>query len=98
MFLKNCWYVAGWSEDYGRELKAETYLGEDVVIYRAQNGGPVALENACPHRKLPLSEGKLIGDTVECGYHGLTFDCAGTCVAAPTQKSQIPRRAKAPDS
>jgi phenylpropionate dioxygenase-like ring-hydroxylating dioxygenase large terminal subunit len=93
MFLKNCWYVAGWSRDYGRELKAETYLGENIVFYRTEDGAPVALENACPHRKLPLSEGKLIGDTVECGYHGLTFDCAGQCVAAPTQKGLIPRRA-----
>ncbi len=93
MFLKNCWYVAGWSKDYGRELKAEKYLGEDIVIYRTEDGAPVALENACPHRKLPLSEGNLVGDTVECGYHGLTFDCTGTCVAAPTQQGQIPRRA-----
>lgn len=93
MFLKNCWYVAGWSKEFGRFLKAETYLGEDVVIYRTEAGDPVALENACPHRKLPLSEGNLRGDTVECGYHGLTFDCAGSCVAAPTQRDQIPRRA-----
>ena len=93
MFLKNCWYVAGWSKDYGRELKAETYLGENIVIYRTEAGEPVALENACPHRKLPLSEGNLVGDTVECGYHGLTFDCTGTYVAAPTQQGQIPRRA-----
>ncbi len=93
MFLKNCWYVAGWSADYDHTLKGETFLGENIVIYRTEDGRPVALENACPHRKLPLSEGKLIGDTVECGYHGLTFDCSGTCVAAPTQRGQIPRRA-----
>ncbi|MGB7321802.1 MAG: aromatic ring-hydroxylating dioxygenase subunit alpha [Albidovulum sp.] len=93
MFLRNCWYVAGWSKDYGRELKAETYLGENIVIYRRDDGAAVALENACPHRKLPLSDGKLVGDTVECGYHGLTFDCSGACVAAPTQQGQIPRRA-----
>ncbi len=93
MFLRNCWYVAGWSRDYGRDLKAETFLGEEIVLYRTEAGAPVALENACPHRKLPLSEGNLKGDTVECGYHGLTFDCSGTCVAAPTQKDHIPRRA-----
>lgn len=93
MFLRNCWYVAGWSRDFGRSLRRETYLGEDIVFYRRENGDPVALENACPHRKLPLSEGRLIGDTVECGYHGLTFDCSGACVAAPTQSAQIPRRA-----
>ena len=93
MFLRNSWYVAGWSKDFDRSLKAETYLGEQVVIYRKEDGTAVALEDACPHRKLPLSKGNLIGDTVECGYHGLTFDCKGACVAAPTQKNQIPQRA-----
>jgi len=33
MFLKNCWYVAGWSKDFGRVLKAETYLGENIVFF-----------------------------------------------------------------
>jgi len=94
MFLRNCWYVAGKSNDFDRSLRAETYLGEEIVFYRCENGDPVALENACPHRKLPLSKGRLIGDTVECGYHGLTFGCSGTCVAAPTQRDSIPRRAR----
>ena len=93
MFLKSCWYVAAWSKDIGRELQAETFLGENIVMYRQEDGTPVALENACPHRKLPLSDGALKGDTVECGYHGLTFDCTGSCVAAPTQADSIPRRA-----
>lgn len=93
MFLKNCWYVAGWSKDFDRALRAETFLGEDIVFYRREDGEPVALEDACPHRKLPLSQGNLKGDTVECGYHGLTFDCTGACVAAPTQQGSIPRRA-----
>lgn len=93
MFLKNCWYVAAWSKHIGRELQAETFLGENIVMYRQEDGTPVALENACPHRKLPLSDGNLKGDRVECGYHGLTFDCTGSCVAAPTQADSIPRRA-----
>ena len=93
MYLKNCWYVAAWSKDIGRELRAETFLGENVVLYRRQDGAPVALEDACPHRKLPLSKGNLKDDTVECGYHGLAFDRSGACVAAPTQADAIPRRA-----
>ncbi|MGR3614954.1 MAG: aromatic ring-hydroxylating dioxygenase subunit alpha [Paracoccaceae bacterium] len=93
MYLKNCWYVAAWSKDIGRELRPETYLGENIVFYRQEDGTAVALEDACPHRKLPLSAGNLKGDHVECGYHGLTFDCSGACVDAPTQSGSIPRRA-----
>lgn len=94
MFLRNCWYVAGWQAEFGRDLSARTILGDEIVIYRKSDGTPAALENACPHRKLPLSDGALRGDTVECGYHGLTFDCSGACVAAPTQPGNIPRRAR----
>ncbi len=94
MFLRNAWYVAGWSKDFKHELKAETYLDESIVFYRKTDGTPVALENACPHRKVPLSMGRIKNDSVECGYHGLTFDCSGACVAAPTQPDSIPRRAR----
>ncbi|MDT2075188.1 MAG: Rieske 2Fe-2S domain-containing protein [Planktomarina sp.] len=40
----------------------------------------MALEAACPHRKLPLSAGRIKGNTVEWSYHGLTFNCVGQCV------------------
>lgn len=94
MFLKNAWYVAGWSKEYGQKLVAQRLLNECVVLYRKQDGTPVALENACPHRKLPLSKGSLKNDVIECGYHGLTFDGSGKCVAAPTQPEQIPEKAR----
>lgn len=93
MFLKNSWYVAGWSKDYQKELRTQMLLGEKIVFYRRLDGNPVALEDACPHRKLPLSQGRLQEDRIVCGYHGLTFDCTGACVEAPTQRGNIPKRA-----
>jgi len=93
MFLRNCWYVAGWSKEYERALRPQMLLGERVVFYRQKDGTPIALEDACPHRKLPLSMGALDGDLVVCGYHGLTFDGTGACTEAPTQRGMTPRRA-----
>ena len=93
MFIKNAWYVAAWDHEVGRALMPTTILGEEIVLYRKADGTPVALENACPHRKLPLSMGRLKGDEVECGYHGLTFDCAGSCVRVPGAV-KIPKTAK----
>jgi len=92
-FLKNAWYVAALSTEIGRAPKAVRLLGEAVVLYRMQSGLPAALEDACPHRKLPLSMGRIKGDAIECGYHGLTFDCAGQCIDAATQ-TRIPPFAK----
>ena len=93
MFLRNCWYIAGWSRDIVRSLTARKILNQNLVLYRQSDDTVVALEDACPHRKLPLSKGRLLGDIIECGYHGLQFDCSGSCVLAPTQ-NRIPPTAK----
>jgi vanillate O-demethylase monooxygenase subunit len=93
MYLHNAWYVAASESEIGTGLFPATLLGMPVVLYRKTDGQLVALEDACPHRKLPLSMGRLDGDQVECGYHGLTFDGEGTCTRAPTS-GRIPARAK----
>ncbi|NYT62948.1 aromatic ring-hydroxylating dioxygenase subunit alpha [Alcaligenaceae bacterium] len=92
MFLRNAWYVAALEAEISRELHAAKILGEDIVMYRKLDGQVVALEDACPHRKLPLSMGRLQDDVLECGYHGLTFDCSGSCVRAPGM-THIPKAA-----
>ena len=86
-FVKNCWYVAATAQELGRELLGRTFLDRPVVLYRRQDGTPVALEDRCAHRFLPLSQGRLVGDRVQCGYHGLEFDGSGACVHVPGQKS-----------
>jgi len=91
-FLRDCWYTAGFSDTFGRHLVARTYLGEAVVLYRTEAGLPVAMEDRCAHRRLPLSLGRLAGDTVECGYHGLVYDRGGACIRIPGQDS-VPRGA-----
>lgn len=83
MFLKNAWYVAAWDIEVTHDLSAVTILGERIALYRTAAGFPVALENACVHRKLPLSMGRLKGDQVECGYHGMVYDKNGSCVHIP---------------
>jgi len=83
-YPRNQWYVAGFDEELqsGR-LLPRTYLGENVVLLRAPDGTPRALEDRCPHRFAPLSEGTLRDGAVQCGYHGLTFDGTGSCVRNP---------------
>jgi phenylpropionate dioxygenase-like ring-hydroxylating dioxygenase large terminal subunit len=92
-FLRNSWYVAAWDREVTRALLARTLLGEPVVLFRKESGEPVALEDRCCHRYLPLSMGKLEGDELRCGYHGLKFDASGKCVEIPGQAS-IPPQAK----
>lgn len=85
MYLTNSWYVAAWDREVGKDLFPVKMLGEPIVLYRKTNGEVAALEDACPHRKLPLSMGRIKGDTVECGYHGLTFNSTGSATPAPAE-------------
>ena len=85
MFLKNHWYVAALSSEVGRELLGRWILDKPVLLYRTEAGQAVALQGNCPHRSLPLAQGRLIGDEVQCGYHGLRFDATGTCTVLPGQ-------------
>ena len=91
-FLKNAWYAAGWSDDVGHELFERTIIGQSIVFYRNDSGEAVALDNACPHRGAPLHLGKLIGDNIECGYHGMQFASDGMCILNPHGKGNIPSR------
>jgi phenylpropionate dioxygenase-like ring-hydroxylating dioxygenase large terminal subunit len=64
-----------------------------IVLFRGDDGLIGALEDHCPHRHVPLSMGKVCGAALQCGYHGMTFDRAGTCIQVPSQ-SFIPPKAR----
>ena len=86
MYLKNAWYVAGWSSEFTNKPMGRTFLDEPIVLYRGTNGRIVALEDRCCHRAMPLSHGEVVDDNIRCEYHGLVFDGAGRCVEIPGQQ------------
>lgn len=92
MFARQHWYVIAMSEEVTGEPLGRRVLDEPIVLYRLADGTPVALADECPHRRYPLSLGRLVGDTLVCNYHGFSFDCTGRCVAVPGQDT-IPSRA-----
>ncbi len=94
-FLKNCWYMAGWSSEVpAGALISRKLAGEALVMFRDQDGAAHAMANRCPHRFAPLHLGKHLGDRVQCAYHGLVFDSAGGCVHNPHGDGHIPPDAK----
>jgi phenylpropionate dioxygenase-like ring-hydroxylating dioxygenase large terminal subunit len=90
MILGNFWYVAAYNHEVGREPLGRTILCEPVVLFRKEDSAPVAFEDRCAHRHLPLSMGKLVGDTLQCRYHGLRYDASGACVKVPGQDTIPP--------
>lgn len=85
--IRNAWYVAARSSEISRDLMSRVILGRSVLLYRKEDGKPVALQNRCGHRSFPLANGKLHGDIIECAYHGFRYDCSGKCVSIPTQNN-----------
>jgi len=89
-FPMNTWYAAAWDVDIKRALFPRTICGKHVVMYRQADGQVTALEDACWHRLVPLSKGRLDGDSVVCGYHGLKYNSSGRCTFMPSQETINP--------
>ena len=65
--------------------QAQTVLDRDLVLwFEASSQRWRAFEDACPHRLVPLSEGRLNAQgELECPYHGWSFEGTGRCTAIP---------------
>jgi len=85
-FVRNQWYAIAFSHEVGRDKPLHRICcGEPMALYRTQAGEAVALFDRCPHRGVPLSYGRIVGDAVQCAYHGFQFDASGACVCVPSQ-------------
>ncbi len=88
-YLRNNWYVAAWAHELEKGPVGRTIMDEPVVLFRDEGGRVAALEDACAHRYMPLSHGKVNEGRIECPYHGLLYDRTGACVRVPGQ-SRVP--------
>ncbi len=87
MAPKNTWYVACTPQEIeGGKPLGRKVCGESIVFFRGAGGAVAALEDFCPHRGAPLSLGRVVGDRLVCGYHGLEMGCEGKTVAMPGQR------------
>lgn len=84
-YLKNYWYVAAAADEVTDRPFARRICDLDIVIYRGRDGQAIALQDFCPHRGLPLSLGRIEGNSIRCGYHGMLVDCQGQCESMPGQ-------------
>jgi phenylpropionate dioxygenase-like ring-hydroxylating dioxygenase large terminal subunit len=62
-----------------------TLLEQDLVLWFDRAAGQWrAFADVCPHRLVPLSEGRINArGELECPYHGWSFDGSGACTAVP---------------
>lgn len=80
--LARGWHPVAYATQLGRQPLAVTLMDRPLVLFRTPRG-VAALEDRCPHRNVPLSAGRVVGETIECPYHGWRFDGAGRCRRVP---------------
>lgn len=83
-FPRRHWYPACQSADLGSKPITIDLMETPVVVFRDRGGEPNALVDRCPHRNAPLSLGRVDPEgSLQCGYHGWSFDGTGTCTDVP---------------
>ncbi|MBT9548527.1 MAG: aromatic ring-hydroxylating dioxygenase subunit alpha [Candidatus Sericytochromatia bacterium] len=82
------WYWAFKSSDLKKgQIKPLNFLGQELAVYRGEDGVVRAVEAYCPHMGAHLAEGKVDGKGVRCFFHAWKFDESGELVDIPCRKS-----------
>ena len=67
----------------GAGVRIELPGGDEVAVFNV-GGEYYAIDNFCPHKGAPLSEGLLCDHIIECSLHGWQFDVrTGECLTVP---------------
>ena len=80
----NFWYPLARAKDLkkGKTLSV-SYGGDRIVLVRTASGKVFALEDRCAHRQMPLSEGVVCGEKLQCCYHAWRYNDEGKVAGIP---------------
>ncbi len=95
MFI-NFWYPAEESAHITNKPLKVQMLGLQFVLWRDKDGRARCISNTCTHRGGSLGDGKVVGNCVQCPYHGWLFNGDGECERIPSlgPMTQIPERGR----
>jgi phenylpropionate dioxygenase-like ring-hydroxylating dioxygenase large terminal subunit len=69
------------------ELRHFSLCGEDIVYFRTEGGTVAAMEAHCPHMGAHFAHGgAVVGEHVQCPFHGYEFGVDGRCARVPESK------------
>jgi carnitine monooxygenase subunit len=91
LIFRNSWQLVCHLSDVPRAGDFHTFefLGESVVVLRAEDGGVRAFHNVCRHRAARLLDGPRghCGRRITCPYHAWTYALDGRLVGVPSRES-----------
>jgi nitrite reductase/ring-hydroxylating ferredoxin subunit len=90
------WFCLGLSADLAPgQLVSRAFVGEEVVLWRGEDGVAALTTAWCPHIGAHLGRGgAVVGGRLRCPFHHFEFDAAGACVHTP-YGHEPPRAARA---
>lgn len=89
--IPNQWYAILESNEVRRgKPVGVTRLGERLVLWRDSHGKVACMRDLCPHRGVALSAGQILGDHIECPFHGFQYDVTGRCCLIPANGMSAP--------
>jgi len=97
--LRRCWQPVARTEDLEEGPQRTVLLGEALAVFLTESGAPAVVSDRCAHRGASLSMGEVVGEGIQCPYHGWEWDGSeGTCTRIPSlaDQAQIPPRARIP--
>ncbi|MGA0570940.1 Rieske 2Fe-2S domain-containing protein [Variovorax sp. VNK109] len=68
-----------------RPVKPVRVLGQDMVLFKDEQGRWGLLDRDCPHRGADLAFGRREADGLRCPFHGWKFAADGTCLETPAE-------------
>jgi 3-ketosteroid 9alpha-monooxygenase subunit A len=81
------WWQIGWSQEFPvGQVRALRFFDQDMVAWRADDGELHVLEAHCRHLGAHIGHGgKVVGDCVQCPFHGWQWGPDGRNAAIPDQ-------------
>ena len=73
-----------------RPVKPVRLLGENLVLFRDEQGRYGLLHRHCPHRGADLAFGRRENGGLRCSFHGWLFDVTGQCLETPAEPESSP--------
>ena len=69
-------------------------LGEDLVLFRNDDGVIGLIDRRCAHRGADLSLGRLEDGGLRCYFHGWLYGPGGSCLDTPAEPEDSPLKSK----
>jgi phenylpropionate dioxygenase-like ring-hydroxylating dioxygenase large terminal subunit len=86
------WHPVAGADALGALPLPVRVLGQDLVLWRSADANQAvqAFDDRCPHRGARLSLGRVVGDQLQCAYHGWCFGREGACRSIPAVPGFVP--------